>query len=148
MTDTVVSGLMPDQIIYYQDQLEKLIEKPLQRMGADKHYSVKDVLQKCLDLEWQCWGACSQKEKIDCVFVTRIDVFPQTKVFTIYLVGAGVGGDSLSDWLPQAWGLFKRFAQAKGCSSIKGTGRTGWVKVLSTIEANKFTEHYSFSVEV
>jgi len=145
MTETVVSGLLPEHIRSYQDQLINLIQKPLERTGADKYYSANDVLDNCIKQEWQCWVACSQAEIIDCVFITHITPHPTGyKEFTIYLVG----GRNLGKWLPQAWGLFKRYAKAHGCKGMAGGGRKGWLRALKRVEHNEFEHQLNFTVEI
>ncbi len=145
MGQAVVSGLLPEYIPVYRDQLRALIDKPLKRTGADKYYTSDHVLEKCLKREWQCWVACSQAEVIDCAFITFISDNPTGyNEFNIHLVG----GKNLHEWLPIAWGLFKNFAKARGCKAITGGGRAGWVKALNKVEPNKFESQYSFTVEI
>lgn len=144
MGEAVITGLMPDQITHYQDRLRELIEKPLNKTGADTYYSADDVLDRCCSYKWQCWVACSEVEKIDCVFITHIDIYPKCKTFTIHFVG----GEKIEKWLAQAWSIFKDYAKANNCKSIVGMGRKGWIKVLNKVEHNEFNERFSFSVEV
>jgi hypothetical protein len=144
MGKTIVTGLMPEQIIFYQDQLKELIEKPLKKTG-DEYYLPEHVIQKCITFEWQCWVACSEAEKIDCVFITYITVYPTGhKEFTVFLVG----GEKIEQWLKQAWELFKKYAKAHQCKKIVCMGRKGWRRELIKIDSGKLEEQYAFTIEV
>ncbi|MCP4089615.1 MAG: hypothetical protein GY746_07460 [Gammaproteobacteria bacterium] len=145
MGETVVTGLSSDQIHHYADQLATLLVKPLERTGADKYYAPYDVLAKCVNREWQCWAACSEKDKIDCIFITAIIPFPTGyREFSISLVG----GSNIDMWLPQAWGLFKDYAKTHQCDAMTGGGRKGWLKVLQSVEAGNFKRKLKFVVEI
>jgi hypothetical protein len=141
MGKALVFGLMPDQIIDYQDQLKALIEKPLKKFNG-KCYTPEHVIEKCLNFEWQCWVACSEKEKIDCVFITFITVYPTGhKIFNIPYVG----GSNIGKWFNQGWAVLKSYAKANNCNEIQGGRREGWMRMLS--EEN-FEKRLIFSVEI
>lgn len=145
-TDTghYFTGVMPEDISLYWDDLCRLIEKPLKKTDADKYYTPDDVLWKCVNKDWQCWISWHDKQ-IDCVFITFIQEYPTGyRSFVIYLVG----GERINDWLSQAWSVFKDYAKANGCGEIVGMGREGWLRALKKVETNPIEPLLRFSVRL
>jgi hypothetical protein len=139
-----LTGLQPDEIPVYWDVLVPLVQKPLDRMGADKYYTADDVLWKCVGERWQCWIAWSN-DKIDCCFITYVVEYPTGfRSFVIYLVG----GSRIDSWLDLAWNTFKAYAKEKGCGEISGMGRHGWLRELKKVEPDPIEEHLRFSVRI
>jgi hypothetical protein len=137
------TGLQADEISKFWDELVVLLDKPLKKTNARKHYSPEDALYKCMDRDWQCWVAFTTE--IDCVFITYIETYPTGhKNLVIYLVG----GSKIDSWLQEAWETFKDYANFHQCKQIVGMGRKGWLKMLKKVEDNDFEEHLTFSVEV
>ncbi len=145
MGETVISGLSADQIHHYADQLAALLMKPLERTGAAKYYAPYDVLAKCVNRDWQCWAACSEKDKIDCVFITYITKYPTgLGELSFY----AVGGENMVQWLKGGWELFTDFAKSNDCTSISGLGRDGWGRVLERVAPGQVDTQALYRVEI
>ena len=137
------SGIIPEDIPKYWDELANLLEKPLAKTDSAKYYTPDDILWKCVNQDWQCWIAWS--DKIDAVFTTYVSTYPTGyKTFTINFVG----GEKMYEWLPTAWNTFKAFADENSCNEIVGLGRRGWLRALTKVEDSKFEEKLTFSVEI
>jgi hypothetical protein len=140
--ESFLTGLSPSEILTYLEDLLRLAEKPLERTGTIKYISPEQVIDKCLQGEWQCWIAHNGIE-IEAAFFTYITVHASGyKSFVVDLVG----GNNIDRWLVSAWGLFKDFARANDCQEINGGGRKGWIRKLGIMD--KVQHEMRFIVEI
>ena len=122
----MITGIPSYEVRNYWGYLAPLISKPLKRMHMENMYSLDDVMEKLESRNWQCWVSLEGK-KIECVFITKIDVYPAgLREVVVYLVG----GTNLKHWLKEAWSLFREYGIANSCSKIRGMGREGWTRVI------------------
>lgn len=84
------------------------------------HFSLKDILQYCLDGSMQLWGAHIDGEYV-AAFTTSVAEYPQTSE----LECVHLGGKQLKVWAPEALKQLDIFAKANNCSSLVVSGRAG-----------------------
>jgi len=138
------TGLPPNEIPKYWDEIEPLIRKPLKRTGGDKFYDTTDVMWKCINTDWQLWIAWNS-EGIDAAITTYIEEYPSGyRTFTIYLVG----GVYIERWLKTAWSILKAYAKQHKCNEIIGMGREGWPRKLKDVESGEFKPKFIWGIEV
>ncbi len=137
-----IAGVTEDLLVQIWPSVAPLLDRPLKRMKLDRKYATHHIYEKLCSNDLQLWVAFD-KQQIECVFVTRICVYPTGwKTFDIWLVG----GEKISHWFESAWDLFKEYAKHHKCDSIKGGGRVAWPKVLSKIEDREFEMNNSFEM--
>jgi len=101
------------------DELERCkdwIESALEYSGGTHNWS--DIVEGIHNLRYQFWPA----EK-GCA-VTEIIVFPQKKIFHVFLAGGEM--EQIVDMNDSA----VQFAKSQGCSGMSIAGRKGWSRVL------------------
>lgn len=119
-------GLQPGEVEEFWPHVRPFIEKAMARTGILKSYDPEYVFEKLKTFEFQCWIGHSNKQ-IKVVHITTIEVKPKRKILCIPFVGAVEG--TIEDWIDHLE-VFKEFAKAHGCTTVRGYGRKGWEKVL------------------
>ena len=123
--------------------LEPLIAKPLARMKLESMYTVRDILDACLQGRMALWVA-GEKHTLEGIAVTNMVAYPAgAKHLNLYLVG----GTNMSAWFPDLFAEIQRYAVKYECNRIIGCGRPGWPRVMRRMGVECATEQ-SFIVEV
>lgn len=123
--EVIFDGVPAEMLDIAWPTLAPMVLKPLQRTGADKCFSLENILQACREQKMQLWTALVDDVPV-AAFVTQIITFPRRQVFDVFLVG----GEQMDDWIEKAWATLKAYAKDCHCDGIRGFGRPGWVKRL------------------
>ena len=80
----------------------------------------------------QLWAEIGKE--VEGALVTKINNYPQKKVFVIMLAGGKVFADNNFKIIEESEELLTRFAKEKGCTYIQLFGRRGWVKKMNKLQ--------------
>lgn len=111
----MIYTVQPEQVDDLWPHLLPKIRKALTR----SNWTEEDVRGLVKRGDYQLWGAS------DAIWMTRIVVYPDTKVCEIVLCG-GSGLQEIISNLP----FVETWAREIGCKAVRVYGREGWAKAL------------------
>jgi len=89
-------------------------------------FSVSDIYEGILNDMYVLW-VILEKGMVVAAFTTRLIKYPTRQGMAL----DWVGGQRMSEWLPQAIRVIKEHAKANNCLSIEGYGRSAWGRWLA-----------------
>lgn len=139
--------LTPQNILKYWPVLEPAIAKAL--LHGEGEYSTYDIFKKATDNLMQVWVTVDQFDKLGCVTVTQVSVYPDYKALHILCL------TTVNHTVIQMKDQFRHledFAKKQGCSSLTVWGRKGWERKLRFLKSRQGkpfkTLYYVYSQEI
>lgn len=103
---------------------------PILQLATERsrgRYTVKDLLKKLEDGEYQLWVVHDEQGKIIAANTTRFQQYPGFNV----LQGLYIAGERLAEWKDQMCEVIETIARTTGCKEVEFVGRLGWGPVLA-----------------
>ncbi|UAW59273.1 putative acyltransferase [Roseobacter phage CRP-738] len=139
--------LTHQNVLKYWPTLEPHIQKALD-YGAGE-YSTFDIFKQAIDNLMQIWVTVDKDDKLGCVTVTQVSVYPDYKALQILCLTAV--NQTVTNMRDQ-FHCLEDFAKQNGCSSLRVWGRKGWQRKLRSLKSrqgNEFkTQYYVYSQEI
>jgi len=103
-------------------QLEKAVKR-------NKGFTMADIKEQLLRRMMQMWLSVTDKNEIEAVAITQMQLYPQKKTcFLLFL-----GGQDREHWKPFMDDL-ETWAIDSGCTDMEFIGRKGWAKIMTDFD--------------
>lgn len=141
----MIIGLPSTLVGFYWHQLAPLISKAIKRIKAEDLYSLQDYKHNLLETKWQCWVYVPEQDKISCVFITHIVIYPAGRKALQLMLAGGTG---LKQWESELWDTLLEFAEKMECDEITFQGRPGWIKTMQRCESTRLKTMSQYVVKL
>ena len=126
----MIEGIKSDSVEAWWSLVEEYLISALEQSLGE--YSIEDIKEACKSKDMQLWAEIGKE--VEGALVTKINNYPQKKVFVMMLAGGKVFADNNFKIIEESEELLTRFAKEKGCTYIQLFGRRGWVKKMNKLQ--------------
>jgi len=121
----MIEGVMSKDVDTWWPYVRDYIQEALEHSLGE--YSLKDINEACSEASMQLWIATSNK--VDAVCVTKINQYPQKRVFVMLLSG----GLPFSSWIEEGEAIMNAYAKENNCDYVQLFGRKGWTRKMKDL---------------